>query len=158
MIMRFKNVFLFLLAMTVSFAGFAQDEEITDEQLRKYALLQEVVDLMKKEISVELNNMIKAQEGMTGARYKELAGTGGDDAKMAAIEAKDFEKQFYQLTEEMKNERIEAIKTVNQELATKMLGDRGKVYKRIADALKSDDGVKTRYEAIAAGLNPESGS
>jgi hypothetical protein len=58
----------------------------------------------------------------------------------------------------MKNDRIEAIKTVNQELATKMLGDRGKVYKRIADALESDAALETRYQAIVAEIKTSSGS
>jgi hypothetical protein len=77
---------------------------------------------------------------------------------MATISAKDFEKQFFQITEDMKNDRIEAIKTVNQELATKMLGDRGKVYKRIGDALESDAALETRYEAIVAEIKTSSGS
>jgi hypothetical protein len=158
MIKNLKSIFLLVLGMIVSLGAMAQDEEITDEQLRRYALLQEVVDIMKKEISVELNEMIKAQEGMTGARYKELAATKGDEAKMATIGAKDFEKQFFQITEDMKNDRIEAIKTVNQELATKMLGDRGKVYKRIGDALESDAALETRYEAIVAEIKTSSGS
>jgi hypothetical protein len=158
MIKYLKSIFLLVLGMILSLGAMAQDEEITDEQLRRYALLQEVVDIMKKEISVELNEMIKAQEGMTGARYKELAATKGDEAKMAKISAKDFEKQFFQITEDMKNDRIEAIKTVNQELATKMLGDRGKVYKRIGDALESDAALETRYEAIVAEIKTSSGS
>jgi len=146
------------MGLIVSLNAVAQDDEITNDQLRRYALLQEVIDIMKKEISVELNDMIKAQDGMTGARYKELASTKGDEGKMAEIDAKDFEKQFYQLTEDMKNERIEAIKVVNQELATKMLGERGKVYKRISDALDSDADVKTRYDAIVAELKSGSDS
>ena len=158
MIKNLKSMFLLVLAMTMSLGALAQEGEISDEQLRRYALLQEIVDIMKKEISVELNNMIKAQEGITGTRYKELQATKGDEAKMTAIDAKDFEKQFFQLTEDMKNERIEAIKMVNQELATKMLGERGKVYKRISDALETDADLKTRYEAIVAEIKSSSES
>jgi len=143
--------------MLASHVSFAQDEEITDEQLRRYALLQDVINVMKKEISVELNNMIKEQEGMTGQRYKELLATKGDEAKMSEIKAQDYEKKFYQITEDMKNERIEAIKTVNQELATKMLGERGKVYKKIEDALENDPDVKARYEAILKKIEDASG-
>jgi len=147
---RIIGILMMLVAFLAFNKGYAQDEEITDEQLRRYAMLQEVIDVMKKEISVELNDMIKSQEGMTGQRYKELAATKGDEGKMTEIGAKDYEKQFFQLTEDMKNERIDAIKAVNQELATKMLGDRGKVYKRISDALDTDEAIKGRYEAILA--------
>jgi len=52
--------------------------------------------------------------------------------------------------EEMKTERINAIKEVNQLLATKMLPDGGKAYKAIKAAITSDDEVKARYEVILA--------
>ncbi len=130
----------------------AQDAEITDEQLRRYAMLQEVVTAMKKDISTELNAMIKAQDGMTGKRYKELAATKGDAGKLEEIGAKDFEIKFLELTDKMKNERTESIKTVNSAIATKMIGDRGKVYKKIKDALSSDTELKARYDAIVARL------
>ena len=103
---------------------------------------------MKKDISAELNKMIKAQDGMTGQRYKELAATKGDETKLAAIEAKDYEKQFLQLTTKMKAERIESIKSVNSELATKMVGSKGKTYKKIKADLKTDEALKVRYDAI----------
>jgi hypothetical protein len=125
-------------------------EEITDLDLRKYALLSQSIEYMKKDISVELNKMIKAQEGMTGQRYKELASAKGDEAKLAAMEAKDFEKQFMTLVNEMMDDRKAAIKSVNTELATKMVGNKGKVYKSIKASLKEDEALKARYEAILA--------
>ena len=69
---------------------------------------------------------------------------------MKEINAQEFEIKFFQLTEEMKNDRIEAIKLVNQELATKMIGGRGKVHKAIREALEKDAELKARYEAILA--------
>lgn len=127
----------------------AQDE-ITDTDLRKFAILSTAVDYMKKDISVELNKMIKAQEGMTGQRYKELASAKGDESKLDAMEAKDFEKQFMALVTKMMDDRKEAIKTVNSELATKMVGDKGKTYKKIKAELKVDEALKARYDAILA--------
>jgi hypothetical protein len=123
-------------------------EEITDNDLRKYAILSQSINLMKKDISIELNKMIKAQEGMTGQRYKELDATKGDEAKLASIEAKDFEIQFIALTNKLKSDRIDAIKSVNSDLATKMVGNKGKVYKQIKADLKTDEALKARYETI----------
>ena len=105
---------------------------------------------MKKDISIELNKMIKAQEGMTGKRYKELAATKGDEAKMAAIEAKDYEKQFMDIVNKMMDERKASIKQVNSDLATKMVGNKGKIYKKIKAELKADEALNTRYEVILA--------
>ncbi len=125
-------------------------EEITDNDLRKYAILSQSINLMKKDISIELNKMIKAQEGMSGKRYKELAATKGDEAKLAAIDTKDYENQFMALANKMMDERKASIKQVNSDLATKMVGNRGKTYKKIKAELKSDEALNTRYEVILA--------
>jgi hypothetical protein len=145
---EFKMFILVVMVGVISGSAAMAQDEISDLDLRKYAIMSQAIDYMKKDISIELNKMISAQEGMTGKRYKELASTKGDEAKLAAIEAKDFEKQFLELTNKMKDERIESIKLVNSELATKMVGDKGKVYKRIKAALKTDESLKARYEVI----------
>jgi len=153
-----RTILLFTLSIfyliTTSTNLKAQDE-ITDDQLRKYALMSEVITLMKKDISIELNKLIKAQEGMTGTRYKELAATKGDSAKLAEVGAKDFEKQFWGIIEALKASRTEAIKSVNSDLATKMVGDKGKVYKRIKSELGTNTDLKARYDQILATIKME---
>ncbi|MCH7513055.1 MAG: hypothetical protein IH947_03800 [Bacteroidetes bacterium] len=149
-----KYVAAVCMLSMVSTGVFAQDEtEITDDQLYRYAIMQEVINLMKKDISVEVNKIIKAQEGMTGKRYKELAATKDDEAKLQAIDAKDWEIRFLKQIDDFKSKRIASIKTVNSELATKMVGDRGKDYKRIKDQLKSDESFKSRYDSIVASVS-----
>ena len=154
-----KLTFLTFLVLTiVSFTQVkAQDQEITDEDLRKYALLNEVVDLMKKEISVMVNGMIKSQEGMTGKRFKELQSAKGDKAKYDEMGAKEFEIKFMELVAKKQSERIDAIKTVNQELATKMIGDNGKLYKKIRSELSSNADLKAKYDQIVASLKSAEG-
>lgn len=151
---NFKTIFSTLLIIGLFSASpvFAQDDEISDEDLRKYAILNEVIDLMKKDISVMVNDLIKSQEGMTGKRFKELQGAKGDQAKYDELEAKEYEIKFMEIIAEKQAERIEAIKTVNQELATKMLGDGGKKYKAIKTALASDEALKAKYDAISASI------
>jgi hypothetical protein len=139
------GVFMMLLSANVVQA---QDGEISNENLRRYALMMEVVEAMKQEISDNTNQMIKDQEGMTGQRYLELAKAGGDAAKLDAMEAKDFEKKFMEIVTNMQEERKEAISSVVQVLATKMLPEGGKKYKEIKEALSSNEEVKARYEAI----------
>lgn len=148
---------LILSLLALGNVSYAQ-EDITDNDLRKYAVLSEVIDLMKKDLSAEVNSMIKSQEGMTGRRYKELAATKGDADKLDAIEAKDYEIQFLGLIDKLKADRIQAIKTVNQELATKMVGNRGKTYKAIKSALASDTDLKSKYNGIVSSLKDDSTS
>ena len=142
-------IFTIVISVLAGNLAIAQDE-ITDADLRKYAIMSQSIEFMKKDISIELNKMIKAQEGMTGQRYKELAATKGDEAKLAAIEAKDFEKQFIELVNKLKEERTVSIKQVNTDLATKMVGNKGKTYKKIKADLKTNEELKARYEVILA--------
>jgi len=127
----------------------AQEEDyLTDENLRRYAIMMEAVDAMKAEISVSLNDMIKNQEGIDGNRYKELKSGSGEPAK-------EFETKFMSALDEMIETRKEAIGDVVNILATKMLPDGGKAYKAIKTALASDADVKSRYEAILAQIQLE---
>lgn len=149
-----KKIKYLAMTMIVSLSvnlTIAQDAEITDENLRRYALLMETVDAMKAEISASVNSMIKNQDGMTGSRFKELSKGEGDAAS-------EFEQKFMDTIEEMKKERIDAIKQVNQLLATKMLPEGGKAYKAIKAAISSDEEVKTRYEAILAKIQLAEGA
>ena len=148
----FKNAVEIVLMFVASTASFAQEEEISDESLYRYAMMQEVITAMKKDISKEINQMIKNQDGMTGQRYKELSATKGDETKLAAIEAKEWEVKFLTQTNNFKETRITSIKTVNTELATKMVGNNGKTYKEIKSQLKENEELKARYDAIVASL------
>ena len=149
--MRMKETKTLILTIVISvLAGnlvMAQDE-VTDADLRKYAVMSQSIEFMKKDISIELNKMIKAQEGMTGQRYKELAATKGDEAKLTAVDAKDYEKQFMALVTKLMDERKASIKDVNSELATKMVGNKGRTYKKIKADLKTDEALLARYEII----------
>ena len=134
-------------------ANVVNAQEISNENLRRYAIMMETVDAMKQEISDLTNEMIKNQEGMDGKRYLELAKAGGDAAKLDELGAKDFEKKFMDLVTNMQDERKEAISEVVSIMATKMLPDGGKVYKQIKSAVGSDPEVKARYEAIKATIS-----
>lgn len=127
-------------------------QEITDENLRRYAIMMETVDAMKQEISDQTNLLIKNQEGIDGKRYLELAKTKGDAAQLEAIEAKDYEIKFLEVVTNMQDERKAAISEVVTILATKMMPDGGKAYKEIKTALGSDEEVKGRYEAIKSNI------
>lgn len=151
---KFNYLFAALLLLFVGNAAVAQ-EEISDEDLRRYALMMEVVDAMKAEISDLTNEMIRNQEGMDGKRYMELSKANGDAAKLDAMGAKDYEKKFMEVVTQMQEERKEAISEVVQILATKMLPDGGKTYKAIKSGLSSDDALKARYEKIASKMKLE---
>jgi hypothetical protein len=129
-----KKLFLASCAVfLMSNLSIAQD--VNDEALWKYALMSEVIDQMKADLSASVNDLIQKQEGMTGQRYQELAGGAAPD--------NDFEQQFLDNVNKLKESRIDAIKSVNSDLATKMLGGAA-VYKAAKAAAEGD--MKDKFE------------
>ncbi len=143
---------LSLNAQTVS----AQESEISDESLYNYALLMQVVEQMKAEISTAVQTRIDAQDGFDGKRYSELASAGDDAAKLKAKGANEFEVKFMAILVKEQEDRKDAIKEVLNILAQKMVGVAN--YKAVKSALSSDDAVKARYEAIESRIAPAEGA
>ena len=155
--MRKLKLFAVALVM-ISVTNFAQaqdDVEITQAGLRKYALLTEIVDGMKEEIRNQTASLVKNQEGIDGKRFNELNKAKGDEAKLEAAGATDFEKQFMALVKKKKDERTTAIQDVVKILASKLFTNGAKEYKAIKSSLKSDEEVKARYDAIVAKMKLE---
>jgi hypothetical protein len=149
-----KKLFGLLMIIALGNAAVAQEEaEVSDYEIYRYALLNATIDEMKKDISRELNDMIANQEGMTGKRYKELSDAYGDEAALEAMEAKEFEIKFIEIVEKEKEKRIDAIKSVNQDLATKMVGNRGKTYKAVKNAISNDSELKAKYDSFMAEIS-----
>lgn len=153
---KFKLFFVALAMIVVANTAQAQ-EEVTDEGLRRMALLNEVVDAMKQEIKSLTVSMVENQEGIDGKRFNELNRTKGDAAKMEAAGATEFEKKFMALINKKKSERTTAIQDVVKIMASKMFSGGGKEYKLIKSSIKSDEEVKGRYDAIVAKMKATEG-
>lgn len=135
----------------------AQDTEpVTDDELTKYALVMDFADLEKEKLKTDYNGMIQAEELMTGGkRFKELKGAGGDEAKLAEIEATPEEIEAFSKIETANDENIAAFK----EAYTSKIKDKEQLgaglYNKITKALKTDEELKTRYVAILEGIKDE---
>ncbi len=90
---------------------------------------------MKIDLKNAVSETVNKQEGMTNKRYNELAG--------GAEPANDFETKFMESINKFKDKRLTAIKSVNSNLATKMLGS-ASIYKAVREAVKGD--LKGKYE------------
>ena len=149
-----RNGFLAMLAIiTVNVQSvMAQDEEISDEVLYNYALMMQVIDQMKAEVSTAVQTRIDAQDGFTVQRYYELKEAEGDDAKLKEMGANEFEVKFMAILVKEKEERAATIKEVFNSLAQKMVGVSN--YKAVKSALSSDAELKARYDAIVEKIAP----
>ena len=132
---------IILIAIQPSFA----QEEITDEDLKNYAVIQMSVDIITSSISPTVNDLIRRQEGMTGQRFNELRQSGGEGAA-------DWEKQFLATVNDLIDERREAAKEVVNLLINNSTLT-GAKYSEIKKGLSSDSELKARYDEVMANLN-----
>jgi hypothetical protein len=143
-----KHVLLLIMVFGFGIA-FAQDE-ITDDDLKAYAIANAAVKSITSSISPMVNDLITKQEGMTGQRFKELQDTKGDADKLAAIEAKDWEKQFLEMVNNEIEKRTDAAKEIVNLMAKYAMG--ASTYKAIKSGLSSDPTLQARYSEIEGKL------
>ncbi len=138
----------------------AQDEApITDEELIKYALVMDYADQEKVRLKDDYNAMIQAEELMGGGhRFKELKAAGGDEAKLAELEASAEELEAFNKIESANNDNIAAFK----EAYTTKIKDKEQLgaglYNRITKALKTDEELKIRYGTTLESVQSERAS
>jgi hypothetical protein len=142
-----KLTYFLVFVIGIGFAN-AQDDEITDGDLKAYAIANAAVKSITSNISPMVNDLISKQEGMTGQRFKELQATKGDADKLAGIEAQEWEIKFLSTVNEEIDKRKDAAKDLINLMAKYALGS--SKYKAIRAGLKDDADLKARYDAIAA--------
>ena len=142
-----KLIYFLVFVIGTGFAN-AQDVEISDANLKAYAIANAGVKSITSTISPMVNDLLSKQEGMTGQRFKELQATKGDADKLAGIEAQEWEMKFLDTVNEEIDERKQAAKDLINLMAKYALGS--SKYKAIRDGLKSDADLKARYDAILA--------
>lgn len=131
------------LMLAVGFTN-AIAQDVTDEDIKNYAVIELAKNSIIDGISPMVNGMIEKQEGMTGQRFQELQGTKGDKAKMTAIEAQDWEIQFYNLVNKQIDKKKKAATDVVKLLAANAMG--GDAYKATKAAIASDADVKSKFD------------
>lgn len=146
--------FMFVLAF--SFFAFlpltqAQEAEITDEDLKNYAIIDKAVDMITSSISPTVNDLIQKQEGMTGARFNELRKMGSSEAQLKQGGAQDWEIKFMATVNDLIQKRQEAAKEVINLLVNNSGLGAGK-YQAIKKGLSSDADLKARYDQVAESL------
>ncbi len=127
----------------------AQDEEaLTDEELKKYALVMDYAEQEKERLKVDYNEMIQAEELMDGGRrFKELKDVADDSVKLAET-ATPEELEVFNKIENANNENIEAFKEAYTEKIKDKEALGAGLYNKITKALRSDAELKARYTAI----------
>lgn len=149
---------LFMLAATMllglSFNVQAQEEEVTDEELRSYAVVMDSAEVKKKEMGASYNKMIQEEEAMQGGRrFQELKNANGDEEKLEEIGATEEEIEIYTRIQEDYDAMVNEFK----EEYTEMIKEHVTVptYNKVSRELKSNEEVKARYEEILSEVQEE---
>ncbi len=146
------RLFLFALLSITTHTIFAQDE-ITDEDLKKYAVTMDSINGMKETLLEDIVEMVKENESMSNERYNQLSKIASDDAKLTAAKATPEEIAFIREVVTKKDEGTAKISETFQMLAKEYIGAAS--YNKVKKALASDSEVKSRYEVFMKELETD---
>jgi len=139
-IVRVLALMLFFTAVANS-TVFAQDE-VTDEKLYKFAIIEETKTLFADELSAQITEYVEQQDPAIKNRYNELAG--------GETPANDAEKQFIETVNKLKTERTEEYSDAYKSLVKRLLG--ASDYKEVKTSISSDARVRARFNEMVQAL------
>lgn len=149
--MKTKVLFLFLIACMMGTVAKAQDDAITDDDLNRYAVAMDSIENMKTALIETITEMVKGNEEVSASRYNDLSKIIDDETKLAEAEATEVEIGFVKAVAAKKEEETVKINAAFQSLAIDYIG--AKTYNAIKKALKEDEKMKAKYEALLAELS-----
>ena len=150
--MKYGLILLVTFFVSTTNTLFAQDE-ISDEDLKKYAVTMDSIDNMKSALLENIAEMVKSNEDMTNERYNELSKIIDDEAKLAEAEATPEEIEFIKSVAAKKSEGTAEISQTFQTLAKEYIG--AAQYNKVKKALKTDAALKSKYQEYLAELQKE---
>ncbi|MCB0492815.1 MAG: hypothetical protein KDC93_10405 [Cyclobacteriaceae bacterium] len=148
--MKIKVLFLFLMVSMMSNMAIAQDDAITDEDLKKYAVAMDSIESMKGHLIETITEMVKGNEEVSASRYNELSKIIDDETKLTEAEATEVEIAFVKSVAAKKVEETAKINEAFQSLAVDYIG--AKTYNAVKKALKEDEEIIAKYKALTEEL------
>lgn len=133
-------------------SSFAQDQ-ITDEELKKYAVTMDSINDMKESLLEEIGSMVKENDKITNARYNELSKIMSDEAKLKEAKATPEEIEFMKQVADKKNQGTTEINETFQAMAKEYIG--ASSYNKVKKALATDPSLKSKYETLLQELEKD---
>ncbi len=146
------------LLLAVGFTS-ANAQDVTDKDLKNYAIIELAKISIVSGISPMVNDLIKQQsksnekaglDPFTGQRFNELKGTKGDKAKLEAIEGQEWEVAFLNMVNKKIDKKKKAATDVVKLLASNAMG--AATYKATKAAIKADADMKAKFDGYVASL------
>ena len=123
------------------------NSEITDEDLKKYAVTMDSVEGMQNTLREIVAETVRANTVMPVTRYNELFKIAEDQAKLKEANATPEEIAFLKQIDDLRKVNIERINATYQALAKDYVGL--KTFNAIRKSLQSDQSLKARYDNIS---------
>ncbi|WKN31130.1 hypothetical protein PZB74_19450 [Porifericola rhodea] len=137
------KVFLSLLFVSVfSLSAVQAQDEVSDQQLYKFAIVEETKQLFATELSAQITDYVEKQDPAIKNRYNALAG--------GETPANDSEKQFIEKVQSMESDRKTEFTDAYKTLIKRVLG--AKDYSTVKKAIASDARVRSRYSEIVESI------
>jgi hypothetical protein len=149
----FVSAFLLLSFMSVDVFAQEESDVVTDEEIEKFAVMEDSVMAFYEKKNEELIEMIRNNEVIEGAgRYNEIKAAWDDEEKMSEIEVTAEEKAAYEeildfmgsLGDEVRELKIDLIKNDD------VLGV--STFNKVNKAMKENPEVKEKVESMQAEL------
>ena len=149
-----KKILLFGAFFTCfAMSGFAQEakEEVTTEELTKFANMEVEFDEFRISLTEKMKSMIQDNEIFQGgARYNEIKAAWGDEAKMTEAEITDEEKAAYEEVQSFLDSQQDVMREYKTDLIMneEILG--AGTYNKVLAATKEDPAVKEKLDNMIA--------
>ncbi|MBC6367887.1 hypothetical protein [Algoriphagus sp. AK58] len=158
-----KKIWMFLALFSgLSLGAFAQESaeqnEVTDEDLKKFATVEVMTSDYVEKKTEELKNMILNNEVIDGgARYNEIKAAWGNPAKEEEIKLTDEERSAYKAIKDFQDSLQQSVVDYKTELIKddQILGV--SIYNKVNTAIKEDPSLKEKLDQVVAELKKESG-
>nr|WP_211482927.1 hypothetical protein [Algoriphagus locisalis] len=149
-----KKVLLFgAFFACFAMSGFAQEatEEVTTEELTKFANMEVEFDEFRISLTEKMKSMIQDNEIFQGgARYNEIKAAWGDEAKMTEAEITDEEKAAYEEVQAFLDSQQDVMREYKTDLIMNdsILG--ASIYNKVNGAVKEDPALKEKLDTMIA--------
>jgi hypothetical protein len=152
-----KKVFVlaFLMIGIMQVKTFAQEaaEEVTDEEIMKFAMMEDSVATFLEVKQEELVEMIKGDSTLGGAaRYNEIKAAWGKDDKLAEIKITEEEKEAYQNIQDFMDSLGESVRNLKVDIIKdpELLG--AGTYNKIMKAKSADPALNEKINSVISEL------
>ena len=152
---RIAMSFMLSFVVTLSMAQTADNQEFTDEDLKKYAITMDSVDAMKANLQAVVTEMVQSNTVMSVPRYNELFKIADDSTKLQEAQASPEEIDFVKQVAARRQDEIDKMNATYQSLAKDYVGL--KQFNAIRKSIKENEEVRAKYEMISKEIDSDEG-